>query len=372
MEYQLEVKQIVKYTRCRIYRDFMQDLIADREIRTNGESQLFAYTVLCSYANFRTAYRRLFGITYTLYPGEWAFRVSELKECLRVRTLKQAMIILAVLQQRGLIDYSLLNNDRVVKIIIHNWADFNTILDYNCRCQKDIGFFFFPISTASLLVAGGRCSEMDILLDLWLSAIYNDEHVLGSFLCPVAYFRNGTGSPLVSYAELSARWGISKAGVSRVLHKLSDKGYISLLTFPGRHGTVICPENYLSTMFQVADVPVDKEKIAQSLNIKMAVEETEDIAHACAESELDGNDSSVSDTEFIVSDLHIEEAAKEADKTLARQWFAGYFLRKSIYRLSKLLSTAKVYVEGLLLGRITKVNSNNRRTLWTEQQLSSA
>ena len=69
----------------------MQDLIADREIRTNGESQLFAYTVLCSYANFRTAYRRLFGITYTLYPGEWAFRVSELKECLRVRTLKQAM-----------------------------------------------------------------------------------------------------------------------------------------------------------------------------------------------------------------------------------------------------------------------------------------
>ena len=146
----------------------------------------------------------------------------------------------------------------------------------------------------------------------------------------------------------------------------------TLLTFPGRHGTVICPENYLSTIFQVADVPVDKEKIAQSLNIKMAVEETEDIAHACAESELDGNDSSVSDTEFIVSDLHIEEAAKEADKALARQWFTGYFLRKSIYRLSKLLSTAKVYVEGLLLGRITKVNSNNRRTLWTEQQLSSA
>ena len=88
-EYQLEIKQAVHYTRCRIYRDFMQDLIADREIRTNGDSCLYAFTVLCSYANFRTSYRRLYGITYTLYPGEWAFRVSELKECLRVRTLKR-------------------------------------------------------------------------------------------------------------------------------------------------------------------------------------------------------------------------------------------------------------------------------------------
>ena len=33
-------------------------------------SALFYYTVLCSYANFRTSYRRLDKISYMIYPGE--------------------------------------------------------------------------------------------------------------------------------------------------------------------------------------------------------------------------------------------------------------------------------------------------------------
>ena len=56
-DYQLEIKQVVDYPRCRIYREFVQTLISDRSIRTNGGSGLFYYTVLCSYANFRTSYR---------------------------------------------------------------------------------------------------------------------------------------------------------------------------------------------------------------------------------------------------------------------------------------------------------------------------
>lgn len=68
-EYQLEIKQIVDYPRCCIYREFVQTLIADRSIQTNGGSGLFYFTVLCSYANFRTSYRRLAGITFTVYPG---------------------------------------------------------------------------------------------------------------------------------------------------------------------------------------------------------------------------------------------------------------------------------------------------------------
>ena len=55
-EYQLEIKQIVDYPRCRIYRQFIQNLMADRSIRTSGGSGLFYYTVLCNYANFRTSY----------------------------------------------------------------------------------------------------------------------------------------------------------------------------------------------------------------------------------------------------------------------------------------------------------------------------
>ncbi len=76
---------------------------------------------------------------------------------------------------------------------------------------------------------------------------------------PVAYFRNGTGNPLVSYTELSCRWGLSRATVCRILKKLDGLGYISIMSFPGRHGSVIYLQNYLSTMFEISDVLIDKE-----------------------------------------------------------------------------------------------------------------
>lgn len=41
MDYQLEIKQIVDYPRCRIYREFLRTLMKDRDIRTNGSSYLF-------------------------------------------------------------------------------------------------------------------------------------------------------------------------------------------------------------------------------------------------------------------------------------------------------------------------------------------
>ena len=84
-DYQLELRQIVDYPRCRIYREFIQTLIADRSIRTGGCSGLFYYVVLCSYANFRTSYRRIDGISYTVYPGEWICSIADITEWFRVR-----------------------------------------------------------------------------------------------------------------------------------------------------------------------------------------------------------------------------------------------------------------------------------------------
>ena len=40
-EYQLQIKQVVDYPRCRIYREFIHKLINDRSIRINGGSGLF-------------------------------------------------------------------------------------------------------------------------------------------------------------------------------------------------------------------------------------------------------------------------------------------------------------------------------------------
>ncbi len=268
-EYQLEIKQLVDYPRCRIYREFVQTLIADRSIRTNGGSGLFYYPVLCSYANFRTSYRRLDGITYTVYPGEWLCRISDLLSWFRVRFRYQALAILSDLQERHLISFTQLGHGNLVKYSIKGWRKHNTVLDYNCPCQKETGFFFMPISVATELISCGKASEMDVVLDLWLSTIYKDSQVLGSEIGPVVYFRNGTGNPLLNYSDLAQRWGLSRSTVGRLMKKLADLEYLTLMSFPGRTGSVIYLNSYLSTMFQVSDIMVDKDEVAMALNVKL-------------------------------------------------------------------------------------------------------
>ena len=98
--YQLELRQIVDFPRCRIYREFVQDLLTDRSIRTGGCSGLFYFVVLCSYANFRTSYRRIDGISYTVYPGEWICSITDITEWFRVRFHYQAFAILKSLQDQ--------------------------------------------------------------------------------------------------------------------------------------------------------------------------------------------------------------------------------------------------------------------------------
>lgn len=338
--YQLEIKQIVDYPRCRIYRQFIQTLIADRSIRTNnGGSGLFYFTVLCSYANFRTSYRRLDGISYTIYPGEWICPLSEMAQWFRCRTKGRALDILFMLQEAHLIHYTVLGRGKLVKYRIMDWRRHNTVLDYNCPCQKDVGFFFLPVSTAAELVSFGKCSDIDILLDLWISAVYNDQRVQGSFSGPVAYFRDGSGCPLVSYADLAQRWGISKATVGRVLKKLAKQGHISLFTFPGRHGTAIYLQNYLSTMFQISDVMVDKEEVALSLNIKLAPQESgADAAGQPADI--------VSAEPVIVSEPTEEQIAQRVLQILVLQGISCGVCPRCSYKLYPLSGDGEGMLEG--------------------------
>ena len=59
--------------------------------------------------------------------------------------------------------------------------------------------------------------------------------------------------------------------MGRALKKFERLGYISLMAFPGTKGSVIYLQNYLSTMFQISDVLIDKEEVAMSLNIKISL-----------------------------------------------------------------------------------------------------
>ena len=105
-EYNLELRQIVDYPRCRIYRQLIQTLMADRSIRVGGSSGLFTFRFFACYANFRTSYKRIDGISYTIQPGEWICRINELSDWFRTRFQHQALSILSGLQDRHLITYS--------------------------------------------------------------------------------------------------------------------------------------------------------------------------------------------------------------------------------------------------------------------------
>ena len=120
-EYQLEIKQIVDYPRCRIYRQFVQSLIADRNIRTNGGSGLFFYTVLSSYANFRTSYKRIGGINYTVYPGEWLCELKELTEWFHFRFGRQAISVLNDLQERKIWQISGETSQYSIENLFEKW-----------------------------------------------------------------------------------------------------------------------------------------------------------------------------------------------------------------------------------------------------------
>lgn len=50
--YQLKLKQIVEFSRCRIYRDFIRSLVTNKSIRTNGGSFLFYYICNLKLHNF--------------------------------------------------------------------------------------------------------------------------------------------------------------------------------------------------------------------------------------------------------------------------------------------------------------------------------
>lgn len=152
----------------------------------------------------------------------------------------------------------------------------------------------------------------------------------GSEVGPVAYFRNGTGNPLVSYTELSCRWGLSRATVCRILKKLDSLGYISIMSFPGRHGSVIYLQNYLSTMFEISDVLIDKEEVAMTLNIHLELPETAETeeSHSISEHEV-----IVSDALSSVSKSHIETILRKMADILSTQGISCFSCPLSRYKL---------------------------------------
>ena len=133
---------------------------------------------------------------------------------------------------------------------------------------------------------------MDAVLDLWLNTVYNDPHVLGSDVGPVVY----------------------------------------------PHGTAIYLQNYLSTMFQISDIVVDKEEIAMSLGIKLELQE---------ESALPATVSSGSNETGSVSETNRHQIERKMRELLVAQGLPCASCPKSKYMLLPLSDDCKETVEGV-------------------------
>lgn len=324
-------------------------------IRLNGDSHLFYFMMLCSLVNFRTSYVAVDGISYTVAPGEWLMPLRDLNSLFRKKRIKETVDILDSLSEKNLIQYMITHHNTFVKFSINNWSKFNTVVEANAPCTKDDGFFFFPYRLLSEFIGKGKCSEMDIILDLWLNTVYNDSCIPGSDVGPVVYYRNGTRSPLIGYEELGKRWGVSKSTAGRIMRKLEDAGYVKLVSFQGKYGTAIYLCNYLSTMFQISDIKIDKEEVALSLNIKVTVPEEEIMeeseameaeiaaALACQNSENSPSESQicVSNHFDCVPKSHLVYLIKKAAKALYLQGIACGTCAHARYYLSPLSQDCK-------------------------------
>ena len=361
MQYQLKIQQLVTYAKSRVYRNFIRALSDNENIRLNGESNLFYFMTLCSYANFRTSTFRIDAVRYTLAPGEWMMPVRELMKIYRKKTEKGTVAVLERLQQSNHIHYELLHHRRYVKFRINDWSKFNSTIEATAPCGfgcspntgRTSGFFFFPYKMVSEFIGKGKCSEMDILLDLWLNAIYNDERIAGSDVGPVVYYRNGTHSPLTGYEDLGKRWGISKSTAGRILRKLEENSYIKLVAFPGKYGTAIYLQNYLSTMFNISDITIDKEEVALALNIRInipeetsentieMIEELLDSACQNCENTITDDQISVPETVSCVPELHLRKIVRKTAKVLCLQGLTCASCTHARYYLSPLSDDCK-------------------------------
>ncbi len=189
-----------------------------------------------------------------------------------------------------------------------------------------------------------KCSEMDIVLDLWLHTIYNDSRITGSDVGPVVYFRNGSHSPLVGYDELGKRWCVSKSTAGRILRKLEEHGYLKLVSFPGKYGTAIYLNNYLSTMFNISDVTIDKEEVAMSLGIRVrvsdkpvpAVQNGENVPTSACQNSVSEDRISVSENDSCVPKTDLVRIIQKAVRVLSLQGFACASCIHARYSLSPL------------------------------------
>ena len=105
---------------------------------------------------------------------------------------------------------------------------------------------------------------------------------------------------------------------------ITNHNYITYINFSGRYGSVIYLNGYMSLMFRISDVPIDKKEVALALKLKIELEE-----------EIEEN--IVSEEKIIVSKSGLKIIEEKLKETLNLSGFGCAICKASsslLYRLS--------------------------------------
>lgn len=122
------------------------------------------------------------------------------------------------------------------------------------------------------------------------------------------------------------------------MNKLQTAEYLSLVSFPGRHGSVIYLCNYLSTMFNISDVMIDKEEISMAFQIPIALG---NIVNESVPELVKDEQITVSGSVNSVSKHHIKEIIEKVAGILVAQGVSCCVCHKTRYILYELSDCRK-------------------------------
>jgi len=232
-EFKNEIKQTAEQPICQISRQFIRTLTADRRINiNNGSSNLFFYTVLCSYATVGVSSKYIGDVNYIVYHGECISRIDEMAKWFRTATLWKVLSILDKLTKKRLISYTRLGSERqYIKFTIISWDKFNKEPEIDIPFERDTGFFYMPVRKAAGIIKAGNFSALDIIIDLWINAEYSVEKINYSKADIMVCMTNGMGSLRINYLEFARRWNLSQTDTENILKKFEQQNYLSLHIF---------------------------------------------------------------------------------------------------------------------------------------------
>lgn len=235
-----------------------------------GKGLMGAWARLASRAAFRKGIATYCGHVNPVIPGMWSGGIVGLKSILGIRNRDSALSKLSLLNEMGLVKFSLDSNTKHLTYQLSDW-----IVEYSgAACipgtvytTPGYGFLCVPRNlTEKLLHQNYVLEDSDAWLDLWLHTVSMDPRNAFSFFAPVCQY--GKYGVFLTLETLGQRWGWEKTKVWRFLQKHED--VFTLYRLPGSFGCLIFNKLY----------PCDQESLlptAEDINRILAY------VHHCAQ-----------------------------------------------------------------------------------------